>query len=73
MELRRGAGQNYHYRCREGAELRKVEYNSGGVAWVPCQYCVGRVGVHNANGPTVPRGGYDEHGGRVGDYPTVEV
>ena len=58
------------YKCRGGGALCKVEYNNGTVAWEPYEYC---VGAHNANGPTVSREVYDEHGERVDDHPTVDI
>ena len=35
VELRRGNGQGYHYRCREDGPPCHVEYYNGGDAWVP--------------------------------------
>ena len=66
VELRRGSGQDYHYRCRENGPLCHVEYYNGGDAWVPFGYC---VGGHSANGPVVRREDFDEHGERADDYP----
>ena len=73
VELRRGHGQNYHYRTgagryREDTPLRHVCYYSSADAWVPYEFC---IGAHSANGPVpvVRREDFDEHGERVGDYP----
>ena len=61
VELRRGKGQNYHYRCRVGEALRHVCYWNGREEWVPYEYC---IGAHSANGPVVRREDFDEHGER---------
>ena len=66
VELRRGRGQNYHYRCREDTPLRHVCYYSGREAWIPYEFC---IGAHSANGPVIRREDFDEHGGRMDDYP----
>jgi len=75
VELRRGNGQRakgiYTTNTgvsRESGPLCHVEYYNGGDAWVPYEYC---VGAHSANGPTVRREDYDEHGERVDDFPTI--
>ena len=56
---------SYHYRCREEEPLCQVEFYNGGGGWVPYEYC---VEAHGANGPTVQREDFDEHGERVDNY-----
>ena len=66
VELRRGRGQNYHYRCRVDGPLCHVLYYSRAAAWVPYEFC---VGTHSANGPVAGGAeGFDEHGGRADEY-----
>ena len=66
VELRRGRGQNYHYRCRVGEPLRYVCYWDGREEWLPYEFC---VGAHSSNGPVARREDFDEDGERVDDYP----
>ena len=61
VELRRGKGQNYHYRCRVGEALQHVCYWNGREEWVPYEYC---IGAHSTNGPVVRREDFDQHGER---------
>ena len=71
VELRRGRGQNYHHRCREGGLCAK--WSSTTVVAAGCrtsavrryEYC---VEAHGANGPTMRREDCDEHGERVDHY-----
>ena len=64
MELRRTrAGLSLQVQGR--GDMCHVAYYSGGNDWVPYEYC---VGTHGANGPTVRREDFDEHGEHVDHY-----